>query len=478
MKARLLLVLLAGCLAVGSTPVVSALAGSVSQKSSSASVAGVSGSAVVAEARRFLGYPYAYTGDSPATGFSCIGFVSYVYRQLGVRMGGSLGAAMSQFPVIPESQLLPGDIIFFQNTWWPGVSHVGIYIGHGKIIHSEDPQNGVTINKLVNDPRSGNYYQDHYLQAERPWNGPAAGHPGHYLTVIVSTLNVRTSHSFSAGVVTVLTQGQRVHVEGWFPGWVRIKTAGGAVGWVIRSGVARSTSGGPVPPSKPTPKHSGANSRARRAAWANARTIYVYGLRVHNAPALSAPVVAVLSRGNRVGVFVKQGAWDKVLLVNGTIGWAMARYVGRKVAAKKSGAHHPGRPQGHTSLRAGVNLRSSARMNAPIVAVSNGLPVRVLHWARGWADVQLSTGASGWIWRAFLVRGGGSTSPVSKSRHSSGVHVTATVRLHATAGLRGRVIGVVAAGTHVTVLRRLSGWDYVRTSTGAVGYVDAAYVAR
>jgi SH3-like domain-containing protein len=381
---------------------MSGFAATISRESSSASVAGVSGNAVVAEAKKFLGFPYAYSGDRPSTGFSCIGFVSYVYRQLGVRMGGDLGTAMSQFPVVPESQLLPGDIIFFQNTWWPGVSHVGIYIGHGKIIHAEDPQNGVTINMLVNDPRSGNYYQDHYLQAERPWNGPAVGHPGHYLVVIVSTLNVRSDHYFSAGVVTVLVHGQRVHVQGWAPGWERVKTADGTIGWVVRSGVARSKGGVSTPPSNTSGKSSGSTtSRARRAAWANAKTIYVYSLRVHSAPALSAPVVAMLSRGNRVGVFVRRGGWDKILLVNGTVGWAMAQYVGRNVPSKKGGSH-PGHLVGHTPLRAGVNLRSSPSMNASIVAVTNGSPVRVLHWARGWADVKLSTGASGWVWRAFL----------------------------------------------------------------------------
>jgi len=460
-------------------PVMSALAATGTRESSSGSVAGVSGSAVVAEAKKFLGYPYAYTGDSPATGFSCIGFVSYVYRQLGVDMGGSLGAAMSQYPVVPESQLLPGDIIFFQNTWWPGVSHVGIYIGHGKIIHAEDPQNGVTINKLVNDPRSGNYYQEHYLQAERPWNAPATGHPGHYLVVVARTLNMRSNHSFSASVVTVLVHGQRVHVEGWAPRWVRIKTADGTVGWVVRSGVARDKSGVPTPPSSTGSQQGGqATTRARRAAWANAKTIYVYSLRVHIAPALSAPVVAMLSRGNRVGVFVRRGAWDKILLVNGTVGWAMAQYVGRNVPTKK-GSHHSGHVIGHTPLRSGVNLRSTANMNASIVAVSNGLPVRVLHWVPGWAEVQLSTGAKGWVWRAFLSHGGGSTSPTTPSKSRSGrAHVTATVRLHATAGMKGRVIGIVQAGSHVTILRVVGAWDDVRTAGGATGYVDAAYVAR
>ena len=481
MRARLLVVVVAACLAVTSMPIVSAFAGSVVPLgSSNASIAAVSGSAVVAEAEKYLGYPYAYTGDSPATGFSCIGFVSYVYRRLGVHMGGDLGTAMSQYPVVPESQLLPGDIIFFQNTWWRGVSHVAIYIGHGKVIHAENPDNGVTISRLAKDPLTGDYWQQHYLQAERPWNGPVGsttGHPGHYLSVVVASLNVRSDHTFSAPVVTVVTEGQRVHVEGWAPGWVRIKTSGGTAGWVVRTGVSvHQPAGGPTTPptNNPSQPKSTAGRSARRAAWANAKTIYVYSLRVHNAPSLAAPVVAMLSRGNRVGIFSRRGVWDKVLLVNGIVGWAMAKYVGKAVPGKKT-TGHPAHPVGHTPLRSGVNLRSSPSLQASIVAVSNGRPVRVLHWSSGWVDVQLSTGATGWVWRAFM--GSHRTTPPAKNQ-GIGAHVTATVRLHATAGLRGRVVGVVQSGTRVTILRTLSGWDYVRTSTGSTGYVDAVYVVR
>jgi SH3-like domain-containing protein len=118
-------------------------------------------------------------------------------------------------------------------------------------------------------------------------------------------------------------------------------------------------------------------------------------------------------------------------------------------------------------------------MNAAIVAVSNGLPVRVLHWAPGWAEVQLSTGVKGWVWRAFLSHRGGSASPTTPSKSRSGLaHVTATIRLHATPGLKGKVIGVVQSGSRVTVLRVTAGWDYVRTTGGATGYVDAVYVVR
>jgi cell wall-associated NlpC family hydrolase len=153
-RRKILAALLSACLSLSIVPVLAVFASSPSPSTPPASGgASVSGSAVVAEAMKFLGYPYSYTGASPATGFSCIGFVSYVYHQLGVNMPGDLGDAMAAYPTVPESGLEPGDIIFFQNTWWAGVSHVGIYIGGGEIIHAENPQRGVTISRISDDPR-------------------------------------------------------------------------------------------------------------------------------------------------------------------------------------------------------------------------------------------------------------------------------------------------------------------------------------
>ncbi len=495
MRTRFLLVVLMGCLSLCAMPIASALANPLPLGgSSSASVAAVSGSAVVAEAERYLGYPYAETGDSPSTGFSCIGFAWFVYRQLGMTIPGTVNSARFAYPQVAESQLLPGDLVFFQGTYaglYPA-SHVGIYIGGGKMISAENFSVGVRISSLRNDPSEGSYWQAHYLSANRPWTGSGGSvngggrHAGKIVSVLVPSLNVRSGPSYAYGIVTVLTSGQRVRIEGWRPGWVRIRTMTGTLGWVIRSGISVRQGGGvqhPAP-SNNVPRNHVAG-RARRAAWAKGKTIYVYGLRVHSAPSLSAAVIATLSRGNRVGVFARYGAWDKVLLTSGTVGWAMARYVGRHVAA--SGSRSGGTSRhlpGHTLLRTGVNLRSRPNMQAAIVAVSNGSPVRVLHWASGWAEVQLSTGASGWVWRAFLggyhARHTGharTSGNVSGRRTGTGAHVTAGVRVHARPGLRARVVGVIAAGTHVTILRSLSGWDYVRLPSGGAGWVYAAYVA-
>ena len=95
--------------------------------------------AMIAEAEKYLGYPYVWGGSSPSTSFDCSGFVCWVINQSGV---GSVGRTTAQgifnhtTPIAP-SEAKPGDIIFFTGTYDSGsaVSHVGIYAGNGMMIH-------------------------------------------------------------------------------------------------------------------------------------------------------------------------------------------------------------------------------------------------------------------------------------------------------------------------------------------------------
>jgi len=137
----------------------------------------VSGAQIVQTAMKYLGYPYTATGNSPSTGFSCIGFVSFVYRSNGIPLPGDLGGALAYAQRVPFSDLSPGDILYFQNTVWTGLSHAAIYIGGGTFIHAEWYNRGVVISSFRNDPVDGsNYWISKYLGANRPWNG-AAGVP-------------------------------------------------------------------------------------------------------------------------------------------------------------------------------------------------------------------------------------------------------------------------------------------------------------
>lgn len=95
--------------------------------------------AILAEANKYVGYPYVWGGSSPATSFDCSGFVSYVYNQCGWNFG-RLSAQGIYNICTRTNNPQPGDLVFFKGTYdTPGISHVGIYVGDGWMLHCGDP---------------------------------------------------------------------------------------------------------------------------------------------------------------------------------------------------------------------------------------------------------------------------------------------------------------------------------------------------
>lgn len=98
---------------------------------------------LVINALAFLGVPYRYGGNSVDTGFDCSGFVRAVFEQsvgkVLPRRSDEQAAATQE---IDRSELKPGDLVFF-NTMRRAFSHVGIYVGDGKFIHS--PRTGAQV---------------------------------------------------------------------------------------------------------------------------------------------------------------------------------------------------------------------------------------------------------------------------------------------------------------------------------------------
>ncbi len=117
--------------------------------------------AVIAEAEKYLGYPYVWGGSSPSTSFDCSGFVSWVLTNSGVCNTGRLGAQGLYNISTPVSNPQPGDLVFFVGTYdTPGVSHVGIYVGNSMMIHCGDPISYSNLNS--------SYWQAHFYAYARP----------------------------------------------------------------------------------------------------------------------------------------------------------------------------------------------------------------------------------------------------------------------------------------------------------------------
>jgi cell wall-associated NlpC family hydrolase len=104
---------------------------------------GTLGQQAVAIAQRYLGVPYVWGGASPS-GFDCSGLTMYVYAQLGISLGHFTGSQWGAGPHVSMSQLAPGDLVFF----YPGVSHVGLYMGGGLFIHAPHTGDVVKISSL------------------------------------------------------------------------------------------------------------------------------------------------------------------------------------------------------------------------------------------------------------------------------------------------------------------------------------------
>jgi cell wall-associated NlpC family hydrolase len=129
--------------------------------SDNASVSG-SGQQIANFASGYLGYPYVYAGAGPS-GFDCSGFTMFVVQNtLGMDISHSVPTQYSMGTPVSRNQLQPGDLVFFENTFQPGLSHVGIYIGGGQFIHSENESTGVVVSDLNSD-----YYSSHYYGAVR-----------------------------------------------------------------------------------------------------------------------------------------------------------------------------------------------------------------------------------------------------------------------------------------------------------------------
>lgn len=143
---------------LGTEPSAAALKGSSASAKPSSKV---TGDEIVSKAKQYLGVPYKYGGSSPS-GFDCSGFVYYVFRNLGINISRTQTTMYAQGTPVKKSELKPGDLVFFQNTYKAGISHVGIYVGDGKFIHSPSSGKVVSYADLNSD-----YYTSHYYGAAR-----------------------------------------------------------------------------------------------------------------------------------------------------------------------------------------------------------------------------------------------------------------------------------------------------------------------
>ena len=123
---------------------------------------GEKASTLVFTAIGFLGVPYRRGGNTVETGFDCSGFVKAMYEQtLGKILPRKAEQQAAATEKIDRADLQPGDLVFF-NTMRRAFSHVGIYIGEGKFVHSPKPGSEVRVDNMA-----GSYWSRRFDGARR-----------------------------------------------------------------------------------------------------------------------------------------------------------------------------------------------------------------------------------------------------------------------------------------------------------------------
>jgi len=137
----------------------------------SAGSATASGAArrVVPRGENYLGVRYVYGGSTPKR-FDCSGFVQYVYRLEGVELPRTSRQMAGSGIAIDRKAMAVGDLMLFAQDG--PISHVALYAGNGRIIHSSSSGNGVRYDDL--NTQRGRWYADHLVEVRRVATGTGA----------------------------------------------------------------------------------------------------------------------------------------------------------------------------------------------------------------------------------------------------------------------------------------------------------------
>ncbi|BAS14112.1 protein P54 [Arthrobacter sp. Hiyo8] len=132
---------LSSSLGLGGSAALSGIAGALSSAGTGTATGAVTGDAVVADAKKYVGVPYVWGGTNPAVGMDCSGFVQRVFKDLGVDLPRVVSDQMRQgTPVASLAQAKPGDLLVSF-----GGEHISIYLGNGKAIDAPVPGQTIQI---------------------------------------------------------------------------------------------------------------------------------------------------------------------------------------------------------------------------------------------------------------------------------------------------------------------------------------------
>lgn len=119
--------------------------------------------ALVKGAYGFLGYRYVWGSANPNVGFDCSGLMYYLYQtHAGITLNRNSASMASNGVQVSRNNLKPGDLMFFATGGGTRISHVGMYVGDGKLIHASSPSTGVKMDNI-----NSSYYVNTFVTARR-----------------------------------------------------------------------------------------------------------------------------------------------------------------------------------------------------------------------------------------------------------------------------------------------------------------------
>ncbi|USD14414.1 SH3 domain-containing protein [Priestia megaterium] len=292
--------------------------------------------------------------------------------------------------------------------------------------------------------------------------------------VNASSLNVRSSASTSASIVTNLPRNSKVTVLKESGSWSQIKTASGQTGWVA-SQYLQAGSGSSAPA-----KDSG--STTSKSAVVNASS-----LNVRSSASTSASIVTNLSRNAKVTVVKVSGSWSQIKTASGQTGWVASQYL-----QAGSGSSTPTNDSGSTSTKPAVvnasslNVRSSASTSASIVTnLSRNAKVTVVKVSGSWSQIKTASGQTGWVASQYLLAsqylqaGSGSSTPTNDSGSTStkpAVVNASSLNVRSSASTSASIVTNLPRNAKVTVLKESGSWSQIKTASGKTGWVASQYL--
>ncbi|PFL03353.1 N-acetylmuramoyl-L-alanine amidase [Priestia megaterium] len=279
--------------------------------------------------------------------------------------------------------------------------------------------------------------------------------------VNASSLNVRSSASTSASIVTNLPSNSKVTVVKVSGSWSQIKTASGQTGWVA-SQYLKADSGSSAPAKD-------SSSTTSKSAVVNASS-----LNVRSSASTSASIVTNLSRNAKVTVGKVSGSWSQIKTASGQTGWVASQYL-----QAGSGSSTPTNDSSSTSTKPAVvnasslNVRSSASTSASIVTnLPRNAKVTVLKESGSWSQIKTASGKTGWVASQYLQTGSGQSSQTAQS-----IQITKASNLRTQPSLNAGIIRVAKAGERFKKVNETNDWVQIQYSASQTAWVSKGLTA-